>query len=113
MSVTITSATSHVSSQFQLSCRHVNTVSRTDAPAKWELRSFIRFLQVEGNITAEICRRMSRVYCERFMSDDIVREWCRKFKAGRTDVIDEEGHGRKSVATDDIAQRVPGSFWSS
>ncbi|GBM03587.1 hypothetical protein AVEN_203163-1 [Araneus ventricosus] len=66
-------------------------VSRTDAPAKWELRSFIRCLQVQGNRTAEIYKRMSRVYRERFMSDDVAREWCKKFKDGRTDVIDKRG----------------------
>ena len=40
------------------------------------------------------------------MSDVIVREWCRKFKDGRTDVHDEGDQGRKYVATDDIFQRV-------
>ncbi|GBN08099.1 hypothetical protein AVEN_273850-1 [Araneus ventricosus] len=33
---------------FQLSCRHVNMASRTDAPAKSELLSVIRFLRAEG-----------------------------------------------------------------
>ena len=70
-----------------------------DAPAKCELRSVICFLQAEGCIAAEIHRRMSKVYGENFMSDGSVRERCRKFKEGRTDVHDEGGHGRKSVAT--------------
>ena len=77
-----------------------------DSPAKCELRSVIRFLQVEGNSAAEIHRRMSRVYGETFMSDGVVREWCRKFKGGRTDVHDEGWQRRKSVATEDIVQRV-------
>ncbi|GBM27431.1 hypothetical protein AVEN_59892-1 [Araneus ventricosus] len=72
----------------------------TDAPAKCELRSVIRFLQAGLNGTAEIPRKMSRVYGENFMSDGVVREWCRKFK------------GCKSVATEDLVQRVPGSFWA-
>ena len=49
---------------------------------------------------------MSKVYGEIFMSDGSVREWCRKFKEGRTDVHDEDGHGRKSVATVGLVERV-------
>ncbi|XP_035219901.1 uncharacterized protein LOC118192980 [Stegodyphus dumicola] len=40
------------------------------------------------------------------MSDGVVCEWCRNFKDGRTDVHEEGRQGRKSVATDDIVQRV-------
>ena len=82
-----------------------------DAPAKCELRSVIRFLQAEGCSAAEIHCRMSKVYGENFMSDGSVREWCRKFKEGRADVHDESGHGRKSVATVRLVERVDqGSF---
>ncbi len=68
-----------------------------DAPAKSELRSVIRFLQAEGHSAAEIHRRMSRVYGENFMSDGVVREWCRKFKDGRNDVHDEGGQGADAI----------------
>lgn len=77
-----------------------------DAPAKCEVRSVIRFLQAEGCSAAEIHRRMSRIYGEEFMSDGCVREWCRKFKEGRTDVHDEGGQGRKSVATVGLVEQV-------
>ncbi|GBL94311.1 hypothetical protein AVEN_16827-1 [Araneus ventricosus] len=87
--------------------------SGTDAPGKCELRSVIRFLQAEGNSAAEIHRKMRHVYGENFMSDGVVREWCRKFKGGRTDVHDEERQGCKYVATEHLVQRVPGSFWNS
>ena len=40
------------------------------------------------------------------MRDGIVREWSQKFKDGRTNVHDEGGQGRKSVATDDIVQQI-------
>ena len=40
------------------------------------------------------------------MSDGCVREWCRKFKEGRTDIHDEGGQGRKSVATEEIVEKV-------
>ena len=85
---------------------HVNVAAMIDAPAKCELRSIIRFLQAEGHSAAEIHCRMSKVYGENFMSDGSVWEWCRKFKEGRTDVHDEGGHGRKSVATVGLVERV-------
>ena len=77
-----------------------------DSPAKCELRSVIRFLQAEGNSAAEIQRRMSPVYGPNFMSDGVVREWCRKFKEGRTNIHDEGGQGRKSVTTGDIVEQI-------
>ena len=40
------------------------------------------------------------------MSDRCVREWCRKFRDGRTDVHDEGGQGRHSTATDELVQNV-------
>lgn len=74
--------------------------------AKCEIRSVIRFLQAEGNTAAEIHRRVCAVYGENIMSDSAVRKWCRIFQEGRTDVHDEGGQGRKSVATDDIVEQV-------
>ena len=65
----------------------MNMAATIDAPAKCELRSVIHFLQAEGRSAAEIHHRMSKVYGENFMSDGSVREWCRKFKEGRTDFL--------------------------
>jgi hypothetical protein len=60
-------------------------------PGKCEICAVIRFLQVEGHSAAEIHCRMSAVCGPNFMSDKYVREWCRKFRDGRTDVHDEGG----------------------
>jgi hypothetical protein len=60
------------------------------APATCEVRAVIRFLHAEEQSAAEIHRRSCRVYGDNVMSDSCVREWCRKFRDGRTDV-DEEG----------------------
>ncbi|GBN77850.1 hypothetical protein AVEN_225417-1 [Araneus ventricosus] len=79
---------------------------KIESPAKCELRSVIRFLHAEGSNAAEIHRRMSKVYGETFMSDSKVRKWCRNFDAGRTDVHDAGGQGRKPMSTDDLVQRV-------
>jgi transposase len=40
------------------------------------------------------------------MNEGTIRQWCRRFKDGRTDVHDVERSGRPSVMTDDIVQRV-------
>ena len=53
---------------------------------------------------------MSKVYGENFMSDGSVRECCRKFKDGRTDVHDEGRHGRKSVAIVGLVEHVDQVF---
>lgn len=49
---------------------------------------------------------MSNVYGNNIMSDGSVREWCQKFKEGRTDVHDEGGQGLKSVATVGLVEHV-------
>jgi len=63
------------------------------APTSCKVRAVIRFLHAEGQSAAEIHRRLCRVYDDTVMSDNCVREWCRKFRDGRTDVHDEGGQG--------------------
>jgi hypothetical protein len=63
------------------------------APASYEVHAVIRFIHAEGQSAAEIHRRLCRVYDDNVMSDGCVREWCRKFRDGRTDVHDEGGQG--------------------
>jgi len=43
---------------------------------------------------------------EKCMTDGVVREWYRKFKDSLTDMHNKGDQGRKSVATDDLFQRV-------
>ena len=66
----------------------------------------IRFLHAEGQSVAEIHRRLCRVYGDNVMSDSCVREWCRKFRNGSTDMHDEGGQGRHSIVTDELIQKV-------
>ncbi|GBN64074.1 hypothetical protein AVEN_225728-1 [Araneus ventricosus] len=80
-----------------------------DAPAKCELRSVSRFLQAERTVQ----QKFTEDYDENFLSDGAVRERCRKFKYGRIDAHDEDGQVSKSVATEDLDQSVPRSFWNS
>lgn len=63
-------------------------------------------MQAEGLSASEINYRMIKVYHENFMSDCSLREWYRKFKEGRTDVHDEGGQARKSVANVGLVECV-------
>jgi hypothetical protein len=58
-----------------------------------------------GQSAAEIHRRFCCVYGDNVMSDSCVREWCRKFRDGLTDVHDS-GQGRHSIVTDELVQKV-------
>jgi len=62
------------------------------APTSCEVRAVIHFLHAEGQSVAEI-RQLCHVYGDNVMSDSCVREWCRKFGDGHTDVRDEGGQG--------------------
>jgi transposase len=76
------------------------------APISCEVRAVIRFLHAEGQRMAEIHRRLCRVYGDNIKSDSCVREWCRNFRDGSTDVYDEGGQGRHSIVTDELFQKV-------
>jgi hypothetical protein len=50
------------------------------------------------------------VYGRNVMNDGTVRQWCRMFKDGRTNVHDEERSVRPSVVSDDLVQSVDKKF---
>ena len=79
-------------------------------PASCEVRAVIHFLHAEGQSAAEIHHQLCRVYGDNVMSDSSVREWCRKFKDGRTDVHDKGGEGRHSTVNDELVQKVDHSM---
>jgi hypothetical protein len=54
------------------------------APSSCAVRAVIRFFHTVGQSAAEIHRRLCCVYGDNVMSDSCVREWCRKFRDGRT-----------------------------
>ena len=45
------------------------------------------------------------------MSEQVVRRWCRQFKAGRQHVHDEECSGRPSIITDDLVSLYGNVLW--
>lgn len=79
--------------------------------SKCEVRAVIRFLQAEGVNQSEIHRRLEGVYGPKVLSRKEVSVWCKKFKDGRTDLIDdpEKNRGRPRTShTDENCSIVEG-----
>ena len=72
--------------------------TRDACPAKCEVRSVIRFLNLQGQPAVRIHEELVSVYGTGVMSVEKVRKWCREFKAGRTDVHDLSRSGRPNTA---------------
>ena len=66
------------------------------SPAKWEVRSVVRFLNAKCERPAEIHKQIVAVY-DNVMNRQNVTKWCREFSEGRTDVQDEQRSGRPSM----------------
>jgi hypothetical protein len=62
-----------------------------DSPTSCEICAvIIHFLHTKNMSAAEIHHGLSMVYGQNVMSEGTVRQWCRLFKDGRTNVHDEE-----------------------
>jgi hypothetical protein len=57
-----------------------------DKPASCEIRAVSRFLHAKIMSAAEIHHELCAVYNQNIMSERTVRQWCRMFKDGRTNV---------------------------
>jgi hypothetical protein len=61
-----------------------------DNPAKCKIHAVINFLQTKNMSVAEIHYELHVVYSQNVISEGTVRQWCRMFKDGRTNVQYEE-----------------------
>jgi hypothetical protein len=75
------------------------------ASASCEVCAVIHFLHAEGQSAAETHCRLCHVYSGSIMSDSCVREWCRKFRDGCTDVHDKGGQGWHSTVTEELVKK--------
>jgi hypothetical protein len=75
-------------------------------PTSCEVRTVIRFLHAKQMSAADIHRELCVVYGPNIMSEGSVRQWCRMFRNGRTNVHDDEWNGQPSVVNDDLVQSV-------
>jgi hypothetical protein len=79
----------------------------TGNPASCEIRAVLCFLRTKNMSAVDIHNELCAVvYGQNIMSEGSVRQCCRTFKDGRTNVHDEEQSGRPSVVSGDLAQSV-------
>jgi hypothetical protein len=78
-----------------------------DNPASYEIRAVIHFLHAKNLSAAksqlELC---ATIYGQNIMGETPIRQLCRMFEDGRTNVHDEERSGRPSVVYDNLVQNV-------
>jgi hypothetical protein len=77
-----------------------------DNQASCKIRAVIRFLHATIMGAVKIQGELCAVYGQNIMSDGIIRQWCRMFKDGRTNVHDEEQSSRPSVVSDVLVQNL-------
>jgi hypothetical protein len=83
----------------------------TDNPASYEIHTVICFLHAKIVSAVEIHHELCAVvYGQTVMSEGTVRQTCRMFKDGWTNVHDEERSGRPSVVSDDIFKLLTKKF---
>jgi transposase len=80
------------------------TCAAVDNPTSCEIRAVIRFLRSKIISAAEVHRELCAVYDKIVISEGTVRQWCRMFKDGRTNVPDEERIGPPSAVRDSLFQ---------
>jgi hypothetical protein len=64
--------------------------SAIDNSASCEICAVICFLHTKNVSTVEIHRELCVDYSQNVMTERTVRQWCRMFKDGQTNVHDEE-----------------------
>jgi hypothetical protein len=61
-----------------------------DNSASCKIHAVIHFLHTKNMSVTEIYRELCTVYGQNVMSEETVRQWCRLFIDGRTDIHNEE-----------------------
>jgi hypothetical protein len=70
-------------------------------PASCKICTVIHFIHAKNMSAVEIHCELSSVYNQNIISEGTIRQWCRMFKDGRTNVHNEEWCGWPSVLSDD------------
>jgi hypothetical protein len=76
------------------------TCPAIDNPASCEIYADVRFLHAKNMSASEIHRELCAVYGRNVMSEGTVRQWCRMFEDGRTNVHDEERSSRVAICSE-------------
>jgi hypothetical protein len=91
---------------FVLVCTGCYDLSLIDNPIRCKIRFVILFLHAKNMSDAEIQCELYVVYGQNLMSEGTIRQWCRMFKGGRTNVRNEEQSFQPSVVSDELVQSV-------
>jgi transposase len=75
---------------------HCEKMAVTDM--SFRQRDAIEFLLKEGNLAANIYKRLRGVYGDVCMGTSSVRRWVKHFKDGNTDIVDQPRCGRPRIA---------------
>jgi len=63
-------------------------------------------LCAKGHKPIKIYLQLCEVYGKKVITEGGVRQWCIRFKDGRTNVHDEGNSGRPSIVTDELVENV-------
>jgi hypothetical protein len=64
--------------------------SAIDNPASYEIRAVLRFLHAKNMSAEELHRELCAVCGQNITREETVRQWCRMFKDGQTNIHYEE-----------------------
>ncbi|GBL72099.1 hypothetical protein AVEN_115109-1 [Araneus ventricosus] len=87
--------------QLELTWRTINMAGMIDSPLSASCAGSFVFYRQKGTAQQNFIAESAE-----FMSNDVVPEWYRKFKDRRTHGRDEGGQRHKTVACEDLVQRV-------
>jgi transposase len=73
----------------------------TDNPASCKIHTVIGFLHAKNMSATEIHQELCAVYGRNVMSEGIIRQWCRMFKDGQTNIQDVVRSGQPFAVSDD------------
>jgi hypothetical protein len=77
-----------------------------DNPATCKICAVICFFHAKNRSAVEIHYESCVVYRQNVMHEETVRQWCRMFKDGQTNVHDEQQSGQPSVVSDNLVWSV-------
>jgi hypothetical protein len=75
-----------------------------DNPTSCKICVVIHFLHTKNMSAAEIHCVLCAVYSQNVMTNGTLRQWCKMFRDGRSNVHNKKPSGRPSVVSDDRVQ---------
>jgi hypothetical protein len=77
-----------------------------DKPASYEICAVLCFLHARNMSAMEIHHELCAIYGQNVRNEGTVRQWCRMFKVGQTNVHDEQRSGQTICSECALVQSV-------